>query len=404
MAPSANMQNLISITEAEQLILSSPLRADTELVSLEHADQRILRTAISADRHSPPFDRVMMDGIAICYDDFQKSPFPGLVIPLSGVQAAGAPQQTLQAQAHAIEVMTGAPLPRKTDCIIPVELYTIIEGSAHLHPNCTPQRWQYIHKKGSDSLKGDALLPPGTILGATELGIAASVGASQLEVSRLPKLGLLTTGDEVIPPDQSPLEHQIRQSHPTVLTSLIRRNHFASTNHTHLLDNEDSIRKAIQASLLQSDILVLTGGVSKGKYDYVAPLLRELLGAPLFHGVLQRPGKPFAYWRTEQQQIFALPGNPVSVLATATRYLLPALRHYLKASPQQNVIPLGSDLNWQVPLSGLIPCQLRHGTLIVKQPRNSGDYTSLANIDGFAQVEQQSYPIGSSLKYYPLIH
>lgn len=395
------MKQLISTGEAEGIILSSSQRASTEFIPLADAGRRILRQSILADRDCPPFHRVMMDGIALSHSHLQTNT-SSIKINIEGIQAAGTAQTSLQSLTSAIEVMTGAPLPEGTDCVIPVEQYDIQEGKAVLHNGYLPDKNQFIHHQGSDSKQGSPLLSSGLVLGPAELGIAASVGITQLEVSALPKLTILTTGDEVIDPKQTPLPHQIRRSHPSVLTELLISNKLAITTHQHLPDDLSVIHDHIQTSLEHSDILVLTGGVSKGKYDYVAPALRQILGDPLFHGVAQRPGKPFAYWRNESKQVFALPGNPVSVLATATRYLLPALQQYLGAPTRKTKLPLAQEVEWDSPLTGLIASTIVNGKIHLKPPANSGDYTALAGITGFTELSADTQGAKTLSVHFPM--
>jgi len=289
------MKPLISAEEASTIITNSLVQLPTETISIDSALGRVLATDICADRDAPPFDRVMMDGIAISMYNHKLGSWRYQII---GTQAAGAKKMVLQKGEYAIEVMTGAPLPTDADAVIPVEQIDLQENYALPHEGLEVNDFQHIHKQGSDCKTGDTLIKAGTQLGANELAIAASVGATEIEVTRLPRIHLITTGDEVVPPSETPTDFQIRRS-----TALNKS------------DN---------------DILILTGGISMGKFDWVAPLLEKLLGDPAFHGVAQRPGKPFAFWNKEQSpKVFALPGNPVSVMATMHHYVLPSLRSML---------------------------------------------------------------------------
>ena len=408
------MRDLITVAQASELILNSPLRSTTASVPLECAHGRILREPIHADRPLPPFDRVMMDGIAISRNHQTASlhsspsdlslsststPSP---IPIEATQAAGAPQITLENPHAGIEVMTGAPLPKHTDCVIPVEHYQLKDGNAYLTSEATFHHYQSVHPMGSDCQQAATLLEAGTYLRAPELGIAASVGATALSVSKLPRLTILSTGDEVIPPSETPRPEQIRQSHPTVLTQLLQTHQLAAPQHQHLPDRQVDIEEAIKEQLESTDFIVLTGGISKGKFDYVAPALRKLCGEPLFHGVQQRPGKPFAYWRHNNTQIFALPGNPVSVLATTARYLLPALTQYLGGPQRQFSLPLQSDRHWPSPFTGLLPSRLHNHELFVETKFNSGDYISLRGIDGFTEIDSGFHNHAKRFIFYPI--
>ena len=380
------MKPLISATEASNIIAESLVQLPTETISLDSAIGRVLASDICADRDAPPFDRVMMDGIAISMYNHKLGSWRYQII---GTQAAGAKQLVLQKGEYAIEVMTGAPLPVDADAVIPVEKYDLQENYALPHEGIEVEDFQHIHKQGSDSKAGDTLISAGTTLGANELAIAASVGATELEVYRLPRIHLITTGDEVIAPEETPTDYQIRRSHPSSITSLITAQHLGEVTHEHLQDDPDAIEAALEKALNQSnnDILILTGGISMGKFDWVAPLLNKLLGEPEFHGVAQRPGKPFAFWEgNDTPQVFALPGNPVSVMATMHHYVLPTLRIMLGKQEEQQHLPLAEDFSWELPLTGILPYKSTNGKITIHPPRNSGDYISLHGTDGFTCI------------------
>ncbi|MFT6792403.1 MAG: molybdopterin molybdotransferase [Rubritalea sp.] len=408
------MQSLISTKEATDIIAKHLVPVGSEKVALDDAFGRVLASDILADRDAPPFDRVMMDGICINTYNHILGSWRYKII---GTQAAGADKMTLPKGEFAIEVMTGAPLPTDANCIIPVEKIDIQDGYALPHEGIDAEEFQHIHKQGTDGKAGDTLITPGTTLTANELAIAASVGATELEVTRLPNIHLITTGDEVIDTSQSPTDFQIRRSHPTAIRSLIESQHLGNISNEHVQDDPEMIEERLNTALTNSklDVLILTGGISMGKFDWVAPLLNKLLGEPAFHGVSQRPGKPFAFWggdkknlragesdsdckaplRTNASEckpllIFALPGNPVSVMATMHRYVLPALREILGKQKASKNLPLAEDFQWDSPLAGILPYKTHNGKITIHPPRNSGDYISLQGTDGFAEIPPHS--------------
>lgn len=380
------MQELITVTEASDIILKHLKRSQpTEMIPLDQATGRYLTRDLHADRPLPPFDRVMMDGIAIRHSAWAlgKRRFP-----ISAVQAAGQVAAELADHASCIEVMTGGVLPRGCDCVIPVEEISLTPGQATIHETATPRVGQHIHPLGSDTSAGATLLSTGQRLSAPELTIAASCGVTSLPVASLPKISLVSTGDELVAPEASPLPHQIRRSHATALRASIASHHLGTVTEQHAPDDPAQLESILRQALENSDILVLTGGVSRGKYDFVAPVLNKLLGRPRFHGVAQRPGKPLAYWAGgEHPPVFALPGNPVSVMACAARYLLPALSFQLNGSlPEPRQLPAQGQFNCPPHFTGLIPCQIQHGMLKLVPPSNSGNFLSLAGTHGVAEL------------------
>lgn len=414
------MQNLISVTQAENIIRQHLTTAAVEIVPLSKAQGRYLREDIVADRALPPFDRVMMDGIAIAHASFASG---NTRFPITGTQAAGTPALTLEDADSCIEVMTGCVLPQGCDCVIPIEQIDLSENTASLHSDAKPQAKQHIHSAGSDTTAGEILLSSGQVLNAAELAIAASVGATDLSVSALPRILIITTGDELVAPEATPLPHQIRRSHATALEALISGMKLGTVASLHIADDPEALKEKITEALPAHDIIIFTGGISKGKYDYVAPVLSELLGKPHFHGIAQRPGKPMAFWthkpnndpttraddgaaegrekckraiaddgaaegREEcKRLIFAHPGNPVSVMACAARYLIPSLIEILSGrSPTPQQLPATGGFHCPTHFTGLIPCRINNGRIQLVPASNSGNFLALSATDGIAQL------------------
>ena len=379
------MQNLISVTQAENIIRQHLTTAAAEIVPLSKAQGRYLREDILADRPLPPFDRVMMDGIAIAHASFASG---NTRFPITGTQAAGTPALTLENADSCIEVMTGSVLPHGCDCIIPIEQIDLSDNTASLHSDASPQAQQHIHSAGSDTAAGEILLSSGQVLNAAELAIAASCGATHLKVSALPRILIITTGDELVAPEVTPLPHQIRRSHATALEALITGMKLGKVDNIHIADDPLALKDTITEALPAHDILIFTGGISKGKYDYVAPVLTELLGSPHFHGIAQRPGKPMAFWKNSNSPlVFAHPGNPVSVMACAARYLIPSLVEILSGrSPTPQQIPATGSFHCPSHFTGLVPCRINNGRIQLVPPSNSGNFLALAATDGIAQL------------------
>ena len=223
--------------------------------------------------------------------------------------------------------------------------------------------------------------------------------SSPVVISRPPKILLITTGDEVIPPDQSPLPHQIRRSHAPAIRSSIESQQLGQLTNKHVPDTAEDLKSTLEEALENYDVILLTGGISMGKFDYVAPVMKSLVGDPLFHGVAQRPGKPFAFW-TGQSPIFALPGNPVSVMACLARYVLPALRQIRNESWKPQQYSLAHDTIWNAPFPGLVACQIFNNQIHPSPPRNSGDYTALAGSHGICELNSTSRS-GTLARFYP---
>ena len=369
--------NLITPQEAEATILANTPVLDLESISLENALGRVLRQDLLADRPFPPFDRVTMDGIA-----FRSSDFDGSPLHLQGIHAAGQPIPVSLKKNHCWQIMTGAIMPPDCDTIIPYEEVTLTSKSAEIQSS--PEPGKFIHQEGSDALKGDLILPSGTLLGPAELGILATIGAVEIKVTRLPEIKILTTGDELIPCEQTPLPHQLRQSNGQTLLSALHQWGPCKASWQHLPDELESTTTGIRECLEKNDLIILSGGISKGKKDYVRPALEQLCGPPLFHGVAQRPGKPFAFWNG----IMALPGNPNSTLTTFHRYILPLLRH-MTAAPalKPSTYPLEKAVKKHPSLTQYLPALINpEAKARALTPQNSGDFLTALSASGYLEI------------------
>jgi molybdopterin molybdotransferase len=387
------MNPLISIRAAEAHILSSCRTLGSESVALAGAIGRVLAESLVADRALPPFSRAMMDGVA--FDSGKTSASAALKI--AGLHAAGDPPPRLLELGEAWEIMTGAALPADCDTVVPYE--DLAESFTLTAPF---KSGQFIHPRGLDARAGDVLVSAGNRLGPAEIAIAASVGKTHVDVFRCPRVALITTGDEAVPVDAVPEPWQIRRSNGPMLEAALTRLGCAPHLTLHVSDDPEEAGKAIRHALENSDLLILCGGISMGKKDHVRSLLETSLGPPAFHGVELRPGKPLAYW-SGLPQVFALPGNPVSVLATFTRFVLPALLKIQGLStsltlrfPLENVTPL-PRFSWLLPVA-----VAANGQLIPRPPRNSGDYVSIAGAMGIVEIPPENdFTSGQSFAYHP---
>lgn len=381
------MNTWISPTEADTLIHAALKAPGTEWVALQDSLGRCLAEVIVADRDLPPYGRAMMDGIAI--PSSSKPPFT-----IQGLHAAGDPPPPPLSAGHAWEIMTGACLPDDCDTVVPYE--DLSEDYCEIREGF--EAGQCIHRAGSDALAGDELVKKGTLIGPAEVAIAASVGVSQLRVICRPRIALVSSGDEAVAVDATAEPWQIRRSNGPMLEAILSRAGMAPVMHYHIPDDPEATRNVLSEVLAHADLVILCGGISKGKKDYMRPILEESLGEPVFHGVAQKPGKPLAFW-AGPPLVFALPGNPVSVLATFSRYVLPTLMTLNGGSfkPQRQSWPEGvkalPKLTWLLALDA-------DGRL--RSVSNSGNFAALAGMRGFIEIPPASSSASEPfLRYYP---
>lgn len=375
---------MITVEEAEKLIFQHTLTLKSEAIPYQQANGRILNEEIFADRDFPPFNRVTMDGIAIQYSQDKE-------YNIIGIQAAGSPPQKLSKQSEAIEVMTGAVLPEGADTVIPYELINI-DGSTPRKAilESTPKKGQNVHRKGSDRLKGALIVRPGTIIGATEIGIAATVGLTEINVLKPPKVAIISTGDELVPVDHTPLPHQIRSSNAATLASALEK-WSISSDLFHIVDDLEGTTNKLEELLESYEVLILSGGVSKGKFDYVPSALDKLQVKKHFHRIKQRPGKPFWFGSHKSGAVvFAFPGNPVSVFMCFIRYLQPWLNQVFNLTEKAVKAQLDQDISFTPDLTYLaqVKIDIIEGAIVATpiQGHGSGDLANLVDADGFIEL------------------
>ncbi len=393
---------MIPFPEALERLLKNIPAQPAERCRIEAAAGRVLRAEIRTDRAVPSFDRVMMDGHALRFADWQAG---HRRFRVTGVAPAGHPTVALAAAlGSCVEVMTGAPLPAGADVIVPVE-DSILNGSDELTLTAptAPVAGRFIHRCGSDAAAGALVLSPGIVLGSREIGAAAACGAGWLEVSRRPRLAVLATGDELVAVDEIPLPHQIRQSNAHALTAALQRAGFSPDFTGMIGDDPAASVRLLAEHLATADLLILTGAVSKGARDFVPALLAELGCTCLFHGVAQRPGKPAGCWLGPAGQVvLALPGNPVSALTGLHAFVLPALAVAvgLALPPARRVLP-EEQVDGLRGLTLHLPVTLRDGRVRPAPTGNSGDFIGLLASDGFVTLPPREESPSAALPFIP---
>jgi molybdopterin molybdotransferase len=350
----------------------------------------VLRENVYAERDHPPFDRVAMDGIALSAESAASNKRR---FRIQATQAAGEPPLTLRDATHCIEIMTGAMLPIGCDCVVPVERIKVDHGIAEIESLALAVPWRNVHRRASDQKQGALLLATGTLLHAPEIAVAASAGMARLRVSGQPSIIVISTGSELVEPGEPIAPHQIRRSNAYAVAAALREHGFQRVAEDHVTDDTAALHDTLGRHLRTHEVLVLSGGVSMGKFDHVPAVLESLGVQCQFHGIAQRPGRPMWFGTTsEGRAVFALPGNPVSTLVCLSRYVLPALFAAMGVRNEESErIALASPLEWTPPLTGFMPVKVSHDDWgrpwASPCPTNgSGDFTALARTDGFVEL------------------
>ncbi len=390
---------LTTAAAREAVLAAMPVFPDVS-VSADKATGRILRQVVCAERDQPPFDRVMMDGIALLHANFAHG---ARDFEIQATQAAGDAALTLE-PGKCIEIMTGASLPLNADCVIPVERLTVADGVVEIESNYAAKAQQFIHARGSDYVSGAQLLTPGKRLTPMDIAIIASCGLTDVVVARDPVMRVISTGNELVPAGDSIEAHQIRLSNGPAILSMLGDHGYDNCSHDHLPDDIDVLRNRLATHLSEACVLILSGGVSMGKADHVPAVLADLGVEVIFHKVSQRPGKPLWFGKgPDDQVVFALPGNPVSALVCCRQYVIPALS---KASSRVESAPefatLAASFSFKPDLTCFLPVRLISNAAgqVLAMPvetNTSGDFAALSASDGYVELprEQTDFDAGT---------
>ncbi len=362
-----------------------------ETVDLNDAVGRVLAQEIGADRDYPPFDRAARDGFAVRSADCQQI---GATLRVIGEVAAGAGFLDSVSTGECVRIMTGAAVPVGADAVVMVEQTragsdgdsVVIERSATAGMNFAP--------RGSEARKGDVLLKAPARVGVAEVAVAAQAGRSKLRVYRKPRVAILSTGSEIVDVDACPGEFEIRNSNGASLAVQVR---FAGGEPVALgsaADEMDALRHGIERGL-QEDILVISGGVSAGKYDLVEPVLRDLGAKFVFDSVEIRPGQPTVFAICQGKPVFGLPGNPVSTLVTFELFAAPAVDILGGAEPRSLPLlkaKLATGVEQHAALTHFLPARLEwpkgEATVAALPWQGSGDIATVAQANCFLVVER----------------
>ena len=385
---------MITVAEAIEKVLNTSVQLSNETINISQAKGRKLMHAVFADHDFPPFNRAMMDGFAISFEKWMNGQRS---FRCTQIQTAGA-LIAIENETECIEIMTGAVVPSNFDCIIPVEnLIEQTETSVSFREVEHCRINQHIHFKGSDRIAGDLLIEQGQLIGPQHIAILASNGVREIMVQRFPNIAIIATGDELVSIDQVPLPYQIRMSNGHALAALLEQ-YANQVSIIQLTDDIDSIRKWIQEQGVGFDVLVFSGGVSKGKKDFLPMIWKDLGYETIFHGVAQKPGKPMWFGKKSNQLVFGLPGNPISSLFCAVRYVVPWLKKINGIESESPIATFESKLQNTSSLTQWIPVQKNANALWKKVIFNgSGDLNGLTNAQGFIEIhpgeEKSQFPI-----------
>ncbi len=313
---------MLSVADALQVIISQVKPLASEALSLSAPLLgRVLASSYDSDIDSPPFTKSMMDGFAVRSIDCKTI---GVTLEIvEEIPAGYFPKKTL-GEKQAARIMTGAPLPQGADSIVPKE---ICEDSQDRVKVLSPiQAGEFVIYQGEEYERHETVLHSGVILQPQHIGLLAAIGQTSVNVHRLPSVAVLPTGSELVESPTLPTQGQIRNTNGPMLLAQVQRAGATPISYPIGRDDRQELREQIEKALSTADVLLLSGGVSVGKYDFIPEILSEVGATTHFHKVQMKPGRPILFATLDEKIIFGLPGNPVSSFACFELFVRPALR------------------------------------------------------------------------------
>lgn len=315
---------MLTVEDAQERVLAAVRPLGVIDLPVEQALGAVAAEDVVARHPLPRFDNSAMDGYAVIAADVAgAAPASPVRLVILGEVRAGHPGDLTVMPGHAVRIMTGAPVPRGADAIVPVE-DTEEDGDVVLISRST-EPGRYVRPAGDDLETGDVLVRRGTELGPGELALLAAMGSSPLQVHRRPKVAVLVTGDELVPPHADPAPGQIRDSNTVALHALVREAGAGIVPYPPVPDDKEATRRAFKEAAEDSDLVVSSGGVAVGRYDFVKEVIEELGRIDMWRVAMQ-PGKPVVLGAIGTVPFLGLPGNPVSIHVSFEQFVRPAIR------------------------------------------------------------------------------
>jgi molybdopterin molybdotransferase len=370
--------------------------SECEDIPLESAHGRVLSEAVLSDRDYPSLRRSLRDGFAIHAADV-----PG-TLTVRGEIRAGEEQSAALNRGEALEIMTGAPVPESADAVVMVE-HVVRQGDS-IVVDRSAESGQFINRRGAEAARGAVLIPAGVKIDASHIASLAMTGRTRVPVLRQPSVAILATGDEIVQLEEKPEPHQIRNSNSFMLSSLVRASGGSPTVLPVARDTEEALMPLLKRGL-EHDMLLVSGGVSAGKYDLVKPSLRNLGVNFHFERVRVQPGQPTAFGTLDNKPVFGLPGNPGSSLITYQLFARVAVE--LLCGQSEPLLPLllarfEAPFRHKLGLTRFLPARLAPDGQSLRHIswQGSSDIPALARANVFlvADHDRETWDVGDTIR------
>ena len=393
------MNEFVAVSKAKELLKGLAFSPKTQLVSLANSVGKFLASPVLAPMNVPSFDNSGMDGYAFAWEDLGESRKLAQV-----VQAGSNPDFTLE-KGTAVRIFTGAPVPDGADTVVQQEWVTVVGDTVFFELEKLV-KGMHVRKAGSQCQEGEIILNSGTQVTPGTIGLLASLGIEQVEVFRSPNVSIILTGDEIIEIGQALQPGQIYNANGPALIAYLSQMGITEVKVLKVKDEKSEVTRVIGEALEVSDVVLLTGGISVGDYDFVKESLAENGVEQLFYKVKQKPGKPIFAGVKGEKMVFALPGNPASVLTCFIQYVKPFLLRLLgnpDAWTAPAYFPIASDFTKKAPLTFFLKAKLENNQVIILPAQESFNLLSFGIADGVVEIPQELEHIesGSLVAFYP---
>lgn len=386
---------MISVTEAKKIITENTVALQPVILSLQQAAGKILAEDIYASIDIPNFPQSAMDGYAFSFADWKQN--DKLVI--DGEMAAGSNEKKTLGNGKAIRIFTGAPVPPGADTVVMQEKVTV-QNNELLIENEQVKQGANVRPKGSEIKAGELALQNGSLLSAAAIGFLAGIGITEVMVLPNPAISIIITGKELQEPGKQLGYGQVYESNSFSLLAALKQLHFNEITICKADDDLEILTGILKEALQQSDVVLLTGGISAGDYDFVLQAAANCGVIKLFHKIKQRPGKPFYFGKKarlndavgqENKLVFGLPGNPSSVLTCFYQYVLPALEILTgqKISLQMVNAPLSKSFRKIAALTHFLKGFYNGTTVTVLDAQESYRLSSFAKANCLVKINEE---------------
>lgn len=370
---------MISVEEAKELILATVTPLSPERLEISEALNQVLAETVFSPIDYPPFDQSAMDGFAVFHSDILEKK----AIAIIGEAPAGNPFNGKVSEAQCVQIFTGAKIPEGADTVIIQERVSIENGK--IVPDGSPlTKGANIRGKGSQIKEGDVALHQGTTLNPGAIGFLAGLGFPSVSVFPKPRVSIIVTGSELQKPGKELVNGQIYESNSFALKAVLESIGIVAVRVLNIGDDELATRESLAHAIENSDVVLVSGGISVGKYDFVGKCLQELEVQNIFYKITQKPGKPIFFGKKDECLVFALPGNPASALSCFYEYVLPALKimqGFTEVFPKSNTLPITTDYHKKEGFSHFLKGKISEGKVKVLEGQESSNIGSFALAD-----------------------